>query len=134
MIDRCLELTNEFGVAAVVSPQSWLFAPRYKQFRQEMLTDVKWLLMSRLGTGAFETISGEIVNVALLMFEKREPAMNSAFFELDCQDYKTVLDKSSAVISAELVRHSQSSQLPESVSKYHKNTNFPIEINHLACM
>jgi glycosyltransferase involved in cell wall biosynthesis len=23
---------------------------------------------------------------------------------------------------------------PESVSKYHKNTNFPIEINHLACM
>lgn len=111
MTERCLELVKEQGVVLIVSPQSWLFAPRYKKFRKEMLTSVIWLFVSRMGPGAFETISGEVVNVALLGFEKRGAPPETSFFEIDCQDVKETANKSSALISQPLINHNQQSQL-----------------------
>lgn len=65
-LDRCLEFCNHGGTASVVLPQNWLFQSSYKNFREKLLQNDSWHLIARLGPGAFETISGEVVKVILL--------------------------------------------------------------------
>jgi len=54
------------GTIAAVTPQNWLFLTSYKKLRKRLLEERSWEVVARLGAGAFETISGEVVNVALL--------------------------------------------------------------------
>ena len=53
------------GTQAVVSPQNWLFLKTYRKLRERLLKGRTWNMVARLGPGAFETVSGEVVNVAL---------------------------------------------------------------------
>src|SRR5690606_36387150 len=53
------------GTVAVVTPQNWLFLGAYKKLRQILLERDTIELIARLGSRAFRTISGEVVNVAL---------------------------------------------------------------------
>mgnify|MGYP003586319825 CR=1 FL=1 len=69
-LDRCLELNSVGGTACVVMPQNWLFLPRYKKYRVNLLQRDTWNLIGRLGAGAFETISGEVVKAILLTISK----------------------------------------------------------------
>ncbi|MCH7553975.1 MAG: hypothetical protein IIC82_08265 [Chloroflexi bacterium] len=62
---RGREFLCEGGSAALVTPQNWLFLKSYQKLREELLVNVQWDWVVRLGAGAFETISGEVVNVAL---------------------------------------------------------------------
>jgi hypothetical protein len=71
--ERCLEMTSAEGTSALVSTQYWLFLASYKKLRKKLLNRVKWRIIARLGTNAFETIGGEVVNVALSVFEKQGP-------------------------------------------------------------
>jgi hypothetical protein len=54
------------GTVAAVTPQNWLFLTSYKKLRKRLLKQLSWEIVARLGAGAFETISGRVVNVALL--------------------------------------------------------------------
>ncbi len=54
------------GAVAAVTPQNWLFLTSYKKFRERLLKERSWEIVARLGPGAFETIGGHVVNVALL--------------------------------------------------------------------
>ncbi|MBM3105899.1 SAM-dependent DNA methyltransferase [Pseudomonas sp. V1] len=67
-LERCLELSMKSGHGAVqmVMPQNWLFLGAYKKQREHLLVHSCWNLLARLGSGAFETITGEVVNVILL--------------------------------------------------------------------
>lgn len=67
-LERCLELSRELGagVVQIVMPQNWLFLSSYKKQRESLLKRVQWNLLARLGPGAFETISGEVVQAVLL--------------------------------------------------------------------
>ena len=49
----------------MVSPQNWLFLTTYRKLRERLLKGRTWNLVARLGPGAFETITGHVVNVAL---------------------------------------------------------------------
>lgn len=111
MMARCFELTTQDGTTSVVVPQSWLFAPRYKNFRKSLLNSTVWVSLARLGAGAFETISGEVVNVVLATFTNSQPTSNTSFFEVDCQDKNKPGDKASALRSLNLAQHNQLSQL-----------------------
>ena len=64
-IARCMGFLNDNGAIGVVSPQNWLFQPRYKSFRKKLLGDGAVRFVTRLGAGAFEAISGEIVKATL---------------------------------------------------------------------
>ncbi len=66
-VERCLEYCDSGGSTALVTPQNWLFLGSYKAFRECCLRQVTWNVVAKLGPGAFETISGEVVNVALLI-------------------------------------------------------------------
>ena len=64
---RMVELLNNNGIISVVWPQGWLFQPYLKKFRKWMLSNNAVSVIAGLGAGAFETISGEVVNVSLLI-------------------------------------------------------------------
>jgi len=67
MLERCLKLVKpESGVVQFVMPQNWLFLSSYKKQRESLLKRVQWNLLAKLGPGAFETISGEVVQAVLL--------------------------------------------------------------------
>ncbi len=75
-IERCRTFTNPGSTYALVTPQNWLFLGSYKQMRVRLLGEQTWNHLSRLGAGAFETISGEVVNVGLLIFTNQFPSNN----------------------------------------------------------
>lgn len=69
-LDRCLEFCVEGGTSSIVLPQNWLFLTTYKKFREKLLTRETWHLIARLGPGAFDTISGEVVKAILLTMSR----------------------------------------------------------------
>jgi hypothetical protein len=69
-IERIYNFCLTKGSTSVVTPQNWFFLGSYKNLRQKLLVDFKWNLVGRLGPNSFETISGEVVNVALLTLSK----------------------------------------------------------------
>ena len=70
---RCLELCTGGGSTSLVTPQNWLFLGSYKKLRERLLNCRTWNCVARLGPGAFETISGHVVNVALLVLSSSRP-------------------------------------------------------------
>ncbi len=71
---------DSHGVQALVTPQNWLFLTSYRKLREELLKQRTWNLVARLGPGAFETIGGHVVNVALnvLSADRPQPASRMA--------------------------------------------------------
>lgn len=65
-LDRCLEFCVIGGATSIVLPQNWLFLTSYRKFREKLLKNDTWNLIARLGPGAFETISGEVVKAILI--------------------------------------------------------------------
>ena len=64
-VSRIFGWLGEGGTQAVVTPQNWLFLKTYRKLRERLLKERTWNLVARLGPGAFETITGHVVNVAL---------------------------------------------------------------------
>ena len=64
-VSRIFGWLAEGGTQAVVTPQNWTFLTTYRKLRERLLKQRTWNLVARLGPGAFETITGHVVNVAL---------------------------------------------------------------------
>lgn len=77
-LDRCLEFCVQGGTASIVLPQNWLFLTGYRKFREKLLQNDIWHLIARLGPGAFETISGEVVKAILINLSRGNAAGQSA--------------------------------------------------------
>ena len=77
-LERCLALCEEGGAASLVLPQNWLFLSSYRKLRERLLKKETWHLLARLGPGAFETISGEVVKAILLTLSRSTPAATPA--------------------------------------------------------
>ncbi|BCU82862.1 hypothetical protein JIR001_26450 [Polycladomyces abyssicola] len=82
-LDRLMEMNGKTGTVAVVIPQNWTFLATYKAFRSRLLNTQQWNLLAKLGPGAFETISGEVVNVALCVISASEPPDDHMFYGID---------------------------------------------------
>ncbi|MBF0500207.1 MAG: SAM-dependent DNA methyltransferase [Candidatus Riflebacteria bacterium] len=65
---RIFSFISSNGNGAIVIPQSWLIQPSYKELRNFVLCQKGLNLIARLGPGAFQEISGEVVNVLLMVF------------------------------------------------------------------
>ena len=91
---RCMELCSKHGTMASVTPQSWLSQSSYKSMRGDFLKKYKWNWLARLGARAFETISGEVVNVALIVVTADMPTEQSELAGVDVSEQKTPAEKS----------------------------------------
>ncbi|MDE2977560.1 MAG: N-6 DNA methylase [Acidobacteriota bacterium] len=72
-VSRILRWLGAGGVQAVVAPQNWLFLTSYRKLRERLLAERTWRLVARLGPGAFETIGGHVVNVAMAVLSAERP-------------------------------------------------------------
>lgn len=99
-LSRCLELTAAHGYMCSVSPQNWLYQVSYKDFRTGLLASRGLKLLARLGSGAFETIGGEVVKVVLAVVENSTPSLDQKISHLDVAGYAKVHEKSEGLKSA----------------------------------
>ena len=112
-LERCLEFSkgDGAGVTQIVMPQNWLFLTSYKAQREHLLKDVRWDLLARLGPGAFETISGEVVNAILLTLNRSRPHTDHQLQGIDVSGPRTVGDKAEVLRGGDVVAVSQKGQL-----------------------
>jgi hypothetical protein len=82
-VERCLDYCAEGGSTALVTPQNWLFLGTYKRLRKRLLEESLWAVVARLGARAFETITGEVVNVALFALTRQQAKERHDFAGLD---------------------------------------------------
>jgi hypothetical protein len=112
-LERCLELSlpEGAGVTQIVMPQNWLFLTSYKAQREHLLREARWDLLARLGPGAFDTISGEVVNVILLTLTHARPTADDCLHGLDASTPRTAREKAEVLRNGEVVAVSQKGQL-----------------------
>jgi len=107
-IERCLPFAL---TTAVVTPQNWLFLPRYKKLRQTLLKAESWHFACKLGPGAFETISGEVVKAALVGISHVAPSSDRFFVGIDVSEMPTPGEKATGLLQEPLKRRRQVEQL-----------------------
>ena len=94
---RCLSFCRKGSTAALVTPQNWLFLTTYATLRERSLRTDQWNLVARLGPRAFETISGERVNVALLALTAGVPPESAKMADIDVAAQRRAADKAAAL-------------------------------------
>lgn len=122
-LDRCIDFCTPGGTTSIVLPQNWLFALTYKRFREKLLSQDAWQLIARLGPGAFETISGEVVK-SILFILSRDPGLGMKINRqldptftkglvsvIDVSDCRNAADKSVALHENPVTSIEQSRQL-----------------------
>jgi hypothetical protein len=110
-LDRCLKLCVHGGVVSFVMPQNWLFLKSYQKQREHLLNHSTWNLLARLGSGAFETITGEVVNAILLTLSRQKPVDSDLLRGIDVSDFSTPLKKGVQMQMGALCEVLQSAQL-----------------------
>ncbi|KGQ29595.1 Eco57I restriction-modification methylase domain-containing protein [Gallibacterium anatis] len=122
-LERCLKLCQKGGTASIVLPQNWLFLTSYKKFREQLLKKDTWHLIARLGAGAFETISGEVVKAILITLSRGNAKSNDGeLFQnktekpefirgIDVSEPRTAQEKAQQLLTGEIKSVEQAKQL-----------------------
>lgn len=110
-VERCRSFCLPGGAYALVTPQNWLFLPSYEKLRQNLLQEQKWHFVARLGPRAFQTISGAVVNVALLILASDRPARGATLGGVDASRSTVPQDKAVALATSALHVTSQAAKL-----------------------
>ncbi|NLE43796.1 MAG: SAM-dependent DNA methyltransferase, partial [Chloroflexi bacterium] len=106
---RCITLSAG-GAAAAVLPHNWLFLNSYSKLRRNLIHEQTFNAVARLGAGAFETITGEVVNVALCIISDSIPTKDSKFLGVDASVCKTIVEKIDAISSSQCMLFRQEEQ------------------------
>ncbi|MBS9879748.1 MULTISPECIES: Eco57I restriction-modification methylase domain-containing protein [Vibrio] len=109
-LERSLAISCNSGLVQTVIPLNWLLQSRVKSFRKLILDNVSIKSVIKLGTGAFETISGEVVNIALVTMNRQCDADNQ-IMSVVASDSRNTKIKSKNLKSSEISFVSQASQL-----------------------
>ena len=110
-VERLLRMVCTFGTVALVSPQSWQFGWSYRELRRNLLREWSIKSIATLGARAFETISGEVVNVSLSIIESQIPQDNSLYFGIDANDERDAKEKARKLLCSHGFILLQSKQL-----------------------
>ena len=100
-LERILRLLPLSGAVAAVTPQYWLFLSSYSAIRENLLRDDSIVMLAKLGPGAFETISGEVVNAALVCCIRGKDIGHPAISTLDVSGVTGVAAKSASLIASD---------------------------------
>ena len=117
-VERCRSFTVKGGAYALVTPQNWLFLGSYKSLREHLLDEQVLNHVSRLGDRAFETISGAVVNVALLCFTNGNPGKKSVVSGLDVTEATSPKAKVNQLLANPLQNTTQSVQRKNPDSRF----------------
>ena len=110
-VERCRSFCSPGGAYAIVTPQNWLFLTSYTKIRQSLLREQKWHIVARLGSSAFETIGGAVVNVALIIASDATPDPNSMTAGIDASQVQGIEQKIQLLAHGQITYVSQKSQV-----------------------
>jgi Eco57I restriction-modification methylase len=110
-VERTLSLCSSGATVALVTTQNWLFLGRYKPLRQSALKEYEWNVVARLGARAFETVSGEIVSVALAFLTRRHTDDSHCFAAFDVSSKGSPAEKSAGLQRLKFSLKNQKAQL-----------------------
>ena len=79
-IERSINLALLRGFVAMVTMDSWMFLGAYARYRDSLLRSTRFATLAHLGTGAFETISGEVVSTAAFAAQVMPPECSRSVF------------------------------------------------------
>ncbi|MDF1595132.1 MAG: SAM-dependent DNA methyltransferase [Acidimicrobiia bacterium] len=96
-VDRMSRMGAVGSTRAVVLPQNWLFLGSYSKIRCRLLDELTWAMCVRLGPGAFEEISGEVVQASLLIANAGPPDPGHAMALLDARSERPAARKAEAL-------------------------------------
>lgn len=136
-LDRCLEFCVQGGTASIVLPQNWLFLTSYRKFREKLLQNDSWHLIARLGPGAFETISGEVVKAILINLSRGNVAGQSVDLlssgkpgnwirGVDVSEPRTAAEKAAGLLADDVKSVEQGKQLenPDAIVQIDNDVGF----------
>jgi hypothetical protein len=109
-LERSLAFVSPRCSVAIVTPQFWTFHHRSLALRKKILRNTSIELLAILGTSAFETISGEVVNVGMFVMSNTTPSTSSKITGLETiegQSYR----KAEELLTAQLLIAPQLQQL-----------------------
>jgi hypothetical protein len=114
-LERCLRFCIGRGTTALVTPQNWLFLKTYQSLRKSLLARDRWTSAALLGPGAFETIGGEAVNVALVVVTAELPPPTTTFVGIDVRGSSIPSAKALALASEDvsIATHDDLTRSPE---------------------
>ncbi|GAA1456575.1 BREX-1 system adenine-specific DNA-methyltransferase PglX [Williamsia maris] len=69
-IERSVDLVSNRGLVAMVTMQSWMFLSGFEKFRRGLIHNNRLASMAHLGTGAFDTLAGEVVSTTAFVIDK----------------------------------------------------------------
>ena len=110
-VERLLRMVCTTGTVALVSPQSWQFGWSYRELRRNLLRGWSIKLIAALGSRAFETISGEVVNVSLSIIESQTPKGASSYVGFDANNEPDAKKKARSILCSHGFVLSQFKQL-----------------------
>jgi hypothetical protein len=112
-LERLNSLREEGGTASCVVLSTWLYLKSYTKLRYALLKYNDWDLVADLGPGAFATVTGEVVDVALTSISApiSDLSESKTFFGISVRDAKLPEEKSNSLSTDELKQFFQWSQL-----------------------
>lgn len=110
-LERCQKLCVRNGSSSIVLPQNWLFLASYKKYREKILKNSTLNIIARLGAGAFETISGEVVKAILITLSNCKPKPKHLIYGVDTSELNTANDKARCSNTSKLKVVEQKQQL-----------------------
>lgn len=67
-ISRCASLVNRCGLVGMITMQSWMFLSSFENLRRNLLRMSTIETLAHLGSGAFDSIGGDVVSTAAFVF------------------------------------------------------------------
>ncbi|HCU36042.1 MAG TPA: hypothetical protein DGT21_11535, partial [Armatimonadetes bacterium] len=108
---RCLDFCEPAGTVALVTMQSWRYLGAYERLRAKLLTERTLHVLAVLGPNAFQTISGEIVNVGLFVICRGRAPQSHEFISLDASEQDMPHAKAQMLRAGDLLLLPQEAQL-----------------------
>jgi len=133
-IERCHKFLSEGTHLAIVTQQYWLFLKYYEDLRERIIKNYEIPLIVSVGPGAFEQISGEVVNVGLQVTCKFKPCVDLMMSALEVDSLPSPKEKSIAIKDRTLNQISQSIQLnnPDKRILLNDEVNFSAKLSTIA--
>lgn len=97
-IIRCLEFVKENGYVGMITQNTFMFKPSFKELRKELINNITIKTFVHLGPRAFDDISGEKVNTAMFIFRNKKPTYQQSLF-INLTKYRSSELKKNALIN-----------------------------------
>ncbi len=82
-IERAVSLVRSCGQVGMITMQSWMFLKSFRGLREKLLLQDTITTMAHLGSGAFDSIGGEVVGTTAFVLSKQAlPRHRGVFFRL----------------------------------------------------